>query len=141
MSNFEPQIVGILCKWCTYQAADTAGTSRMEYPSNVTPLKVQCSGRVDPTFVLKAFREGADGVFIGGCHPGDCHYDEGNYNSKGRVTLLKKVLEQFGVDGDRLRLEWISAAEPKKFADTIAEFTEHIRDKGPFEWQDVEAVL
>lgn len=138
MSDFDPTIVGILCRWCTYQAADTAGTSRLEYPPNITPIRVQCSGRVDPTFILKAFEKGADGVFVGGCHPGDCHYKKGNYNAMGRMPILKKMLEQFGIEKDRVRLEWISAAEPNKFADTVTEFTETINDLGPLEWDEVE---
>lgn len=137
MGKFEPTIAGILCRWCTYQAADTAGTSRIKYPSNITPLRVQCSGRVDPTFVLKAFERGADGIFIGGCHPGDCHYEEGNYNAMGRIPLLKKLLHQFGIEEDRVRLEWISASEPKKFANTVTEFTEEIKELGPLEWDKV----
>ncbi len=138
MSEFDPTIVGILCRWCTYQAADTAGTSRLEYPPNITPIRVQCSGRVDPTFILKAFEKGADGVFVGGCHPGDCHYKKGNYNAMGRMPILKKMLEQFGIEEDRVRLEWISAAEPNKFADTVTEFTETINDLGPLDWDEVE---
>ncbi|KXA89499.1 methyl-viologen-reducing hydrogenase subunit delta [candidate division MSBL1 archaeon SCGC-AAA259B11] len=138
MEDSKPRIVGILCRWCTYQAADTAGTSLMKYPPNLTPIRVQCSGRVDPTFVLKAFKYGADGVFIGGCHPGECHYEEGNYNTMKRVPLLKRMLEQFGIDRDRVRLEWISAAEPNKFANTVTEFTEKIKELGPLDWKKVE---
>lgn len=137
MSEFEPKIVGILCRWCTYQAADTAGTSRMKYPPNITPIRVQCSGRLDPTFVLKAFEHGADGVFIGGCHPGECHYEEGNYNTMKRTPLLKKLLSQFGIEENRVRLEWISAAEPDKFVNTVTEFTDEIKEIGPLNWKEV----
>lgn len=135
MSDFKPKIVGLLCRWCTYQAADTAGTSRMKYPPYLTPVRVQCSGRVDPTFVLKAFERGADGVFIGGCHPGECHYEEGNYNAMARVPILKHLLKQFGIEEDRVKLEWISAAEPNKFAETVTEFTERVSELGPLEWE------
>lgn len=137
MPDFEPEIVGFLCRWCTYQAADTAGTSRMMYPPNITPIRVQCSGRVDTTFVIKAFEQGADGVFIGGCHPGDCHYEEGNYNTMRRVPLLKQLLDQFGIEEERVRLEWISAAEPSKFAGSVREFTEKISELGPLQWNKV----
>ncbi len=138
MSDFKPTIVGLLCRWCTYQAADTAGTSRMKYPQRLTPIRVQCSGRVDPTFVLKAFQNGADGVFIGGCHPGECHYEEGNYNTMGRVPILKRLLKQFGIEEDRVRLRWISAAEPNKFKDEVTDFTEEIEELGPLDWDEVE---
>ncbi|KXB01330.1 methyl-viologen-reducing hydrogenase subunit delta [candidate division MSBL1 archaeon SCGC-AAA261F17] len=137
MGGFKPKIVGLLCRWCTYQAADTAGTSRMKYPPNLIPVRVQCSGRIDPTFVIKAFESGADGVFIGGCHPGDCHYEDGNYNTMRRIPILKRLLGQFGIEEDRLRLEWISAAEPNKFVKTVTEFTERIYELGPLEWEKV----
>lgn len=138
MEDSDPRIVGFLCRWCTYQAADTAGTSRMKYPPSIIPVRVQCSGRVDPTFVLKAFERGADGVFIGGCHPGDCHYEEGNYSAMRRIPILKRMLRQFGIEGERVRLEWISASEPNKFADKVTEFTEEICELGPLDWQGVE---
>ncbi len=137
MNEFEPRIVALLCRWCTYQAADTAGTSRMKYPFNVTSIRVPCSGRVDPTFVLKAFEEGADGVFIGGCHPGECHYREGNYSAMGRIPILKNLLSQFGIDKERVRLEWVSASEPSKFVSTVTDFTEEIRKLGPLDWDEV----
>lgn len=138
MNNFEPTIVGLLCRWCTYQAADTAGTSRKKYPANIKPVRIQCSGRVDPTFVLQAFEHGADGVFIGGCHPGECHYGEGNYNTMKRVPILKKVLKQRGIDPERIKLEWISAAESNKFTQTVTEFTEKVKELGPLDWNEVE---
>ncbi len=128
---FDPQIMCFLCKWCTSAAADLAGTSRMHYSSDVVNMRVMCSSRVDPQHILYAFKEGADGVFLGGCHPGDCHYVEGNYKTLRRVTLLKKMLKDFGIDPRRLRLEWISAAEGKKFAQTMDEFTEQVRALGP----------
>ncbi|MFA9453765.1 MAG: hydrogenase iron-sulfur subunit [Candidatus Aminicenantaceae bacterium] len=133
MSNesFEPKIVGFLCNWCSYTGADLAGTARMVYAPNVRIIRVMCSGRVDPQFVLKAFSEGADGVLISGCHPGDCHYQEGNYKALRRYKLLNKVLEQFGIEEDRFRLEWVSAAEGAKFQQVCNEFTEQVRDLGP----------
>ena len=135
--GFEPRIVGFLCKWCTYSGADLAGTSRMKYPPNVIPIKVMCSGRVDPTFVLTAFARGADGVFIGGCHPGDCHYLEGNYKALGRYLILSRMLEQFGIEKERFQLAWISAAEAKRFVDVITKVTEDIRKLGPLKWPEM----
>ncbi|MFC2100600.1 hydrogenase iron-sulfur subunit [Bacteroidota bacterium] len=128
--SYEPTIVAFLCNWCSYTGADLAGTSRMKYSSNVRIIRIMCSGRVDPTFVLKALEEGADGVLICGCHPGDCHYHEGNYKCLRRYHLLHKYLEQMGIEKDRLRLEWISASEGKQFAELIDEFTESIRNLG-----------
>jgi len=129
--EFEPKIIGFICKWCTYAAADLAGTSRIQYKPNVIPIRVMCSSRVDPLHILLAFRRGADGVFIGGCHPGDCHYQNGNYKTKRRILLLRKVLKDFGIEPERLRLEWISASEGKKFAQIITEFTDEIKKMGP----------
>jgi F420-non-reducing hydrogenase iron-sulfur subunit len=128
---FEPQIMCFLCKWCTSSAADSAGTSRLHHAPNNINMRVMCSSRVDPQHILFAFKEGADGVFIGGCHPGDCHYVEGNYKTLRRITLFKPMLETLGIDPRRLRLEWISAAEGKKYAATMDEFTEQIRALGP----------
>ena len=130
--HFEPRIVGFLCNWCAYGGADLAGTSRLQYPTNVDIIRVMCSGRVDPTFVLKAFQLGADGVLICGCHPGDCHYSEGNYKTARRVPILIKLLEQFGIEPQRLRLEWVSASEGERFAAIVDEMTEQIRELGPF---------
>ena len=118
-ADFEPRIVSFLCEWCAYTGADLAGTSRLKYPTNVDILKVMCSGRVDPTFVLKAFELGADGVLVCGCHPGDCHYSEGNYKAARRMPLLKTVLETFGIEPERFRLEWVSASEGEKFASIV----------------------
>jgi F420-non-reducing hydrogenase iron-sulfur subunit len=129
--SFEPKIVGLLCNWCTYTGADLAGTSRMKYAPNVRVVRVMCSGRMDPTFVLKAFREGADGVFMGGCHPGDCHYQDGNMKTMRRIPLLKRLLVQLGIEPGRLRLEWISASEGERYKTTINEFVEQIRELGP----------
>ncbi len=128
---FEPKIIGFFCKWCTSAAADLAGTSRKEYPSNVIPIRVFCSSRVDAQHILWAFRNGADAVVIGGCHPGDCHYQNGNYKTLRRVTILKQLLKQLGIEEDRLVLEWISASEGNKFANFIKETVERIKKLGP----------
>lgn len=133
-TEFEPRIIAFLCRWCSYTGADLAGTSRLKYPANVLPIKVMCSGRVDPTFVLNAFRKGADGVLICGCHPGDCHYDQGNTNMMRRLPLIAKLLSQFGIDSERLRLEWVSASEGDRYAEVVAEFTEAVRGLGPLDW-------
>lgn len=130
-NNFEPRIVGFLCNWCSYTGADLAGTSRMKSPPNVRPIRVMCSGRVDPSFILRAFQLGADGVLVAGCHPGDCHYQEGNFKALRRVLMLKRILREFGIDERRLRLEWISAAEGEKFATATTQFTEEVRALGP----------
>jgi F420-non-reducing hydrogenase iron-sulfur subunit len=129
--KFNPTIVGFFCNWCTYLAADLAGTSRMKYAPNVRVVRTMCSGRVDPQMILWAFRNGADGVLIGGCHPGDCHYQEGNYKALRRSKLLLKMLPQFGIEPERLRLEWISASEGERLRDVVNEFTEQIRRLGP----------
>jgi F420-non-reducing hydrogenase iron-sulfur subunit len=133
--TFEPRIIGFLCNWCSYSGADLAGVSRLKSPPNIRVIRTMCSGRVDPTFVMKAFELGADGVLIGGCHPGDCHYTEGNYKTMRRVALLKPVLRAFGIDERRLRLEWISASEGDKYARVTKEFTEVIRSLGPLNWK------
>ncbi len=130
--NFEPKILGILCNWCSYAGADLAGTSRKKYAPNVRIVRVMCSGRVDPTFVLKAFEQGADGVLICGCHTGDCHYVEGNHKAARRIPLLKKMLAQLGIEEERVRLEWVSASEGDRFAAIVNEMTEQIRQVGPF---------
>jgi len=135
-TRFEPKIVGFLCRWCSYQGADLAGTARINYPPNIIPIKVMCSGRVDPMFVLKALRDGADGVIIMGCHPGDCHYQEGNYNALRRFILLKRMLGQLGIEDGRVRLEWVSAAEGERFAEVVTEMTETVRALGPLNWPE-----
>jgi F420-non-reducing hydrogenase iron-sulfur subunit len=129
-NGFEPKIVAFLCRWCSYAGADLAGVRRMTYPPNVVPIRVNCSGRVDAGMVMKAFKSGADGVLIGGCHPGDCHYVSGNYKARRRVLLMKRALAEVGIDPERLRLEWISASEGAKFQKTITEFTERIKALG-----------
>jgi F420-non-reducing hydrogenase iron-sulfur subunit len=135
--TFEPQLVGLICRWCTYAGADLAGISRLEYPANLKVLKINCSGRVEPTFVITALQEGADGVFISGCHFGECHYSEGNYNSTRRFVMLNHLLDQFGIERERVRFEYISASEGIKFANVVTEFTEQIRKLGPLNWQGV----
>jgi len=132
--SFEPKIVAFLCNWCSYRAADLAGTSRIKAVPNVRPIRVMCSGRVEPDFVLKAFQTGADGVLILGCHPGDCHYIEGNYKTMRRIALLKKMLSQLGIEDERLRLEWVSASEGGRFAEVTDDMTEQIRKLGPFSY-------
>ena len=131
-----PRIVAFLCNWCTYTGADLAGVSRLQSSPSVRTIRTMCSGRVDPSFVLKAFKLGADGVLIGGCHIGDCHYSEGNFKTLRRVELLKLMLEQFGIDPKRLRLEWISASEGDKFADVTFDFEKQIREMGLLELQE-----
>jgi len=130
--TFEPKIVGFLCNWCSYTGADLAGTARIKYAPNIHVIRVMCSGRVDPTFVLKALESGADGVLIAGCHPGDCHYQEGNYKALRRYHLLKKMLSDFGVEEGRVRLEWISASEGDRFAQVVNDMTAQVRALGPF---------
>ena len=134
--SFEPTIVGFLCQWCSYTGADLAGTSRMQYPPNIRISRLMCSGRVDPTFVVQALADGADGVLIAGCHPGDCHYNEGNYRAMRRYPLLLKLLDQFGIHKDRVRLEWISASEGEKFARVVAQMTERLKELGPLNWKE-----
>ncbi|MCU0849870.1 MAG: hydrogenase iron-sulfur subunit [Candidatus Thermoplasmatota archaeon] len=129
--EFEPNILGFLCNWCSYAGADLAGTSRMKYPSNLKSIRVMCSGRVDPAFVLEALRKGVDGVLIAGCHPGDCHYQSGNYKTNRRIKLLKKLLEELGIDPRRVRFEYVSASEGQKFATIVTEFVAEIRKLGP----------
>ena len=129
--SFEPRIVGFLCNWCSYTGADLAGTSRLEYLPNCRVIRVMCSGRVDPTFIIKAFAMGADGVLVSGCHPGDCHYIEGNYKTMRRIPLLRNMLEQFGIDRDRLRLTFVSASEGELWANIVNEFTARIKELGP----------
>jgi F420-non-reducing hydrogenase iron-sulfur subunit len=131
MNDFEPRIVAFLCNWCTYTAADLAGTSRIQYPPNVRIIRLMCSGQLDPIYVAKAMLEGADGVLIGGCHPGDCHYRSGNYKARRRVAILHRVLEQLGLDPRRVWLRWISASEGQYFADTVTEMVEAITEMGP----------
>jgi len=131
-TEFEPIIVGFLCNWCSYAGADLAGVSRIQYPASIRIIRVMCSGRVDPAFVLEAFKNGADGVLVAGCHtPSDCHYLTGNLKAQRRIALLKTVLEQFGIEPERLRLEWISASEGDRFATVVKDMTEQIKKLGP----------
>ena len=134
--TFEPRIVGFLCNWCTYTGADLAGTARVKYSPNVRSIRVMCSGRVDPVFILTALAEGADGVLIGGCHPGDCHYQEGNYKALRRYLLLRKILPEYGIEPERVRLEWVSASEGERFGRVVDEFTEQIRALGPLKLEE-----
>ncbi len=131
MTSFQPKIVGILCNWCSYTGADLAGTARIKYAPNVRVVRVMCSGRVDPTFVLKAFADGADGVLVAGCHPGDCHYIDGNYKTMRRMALLRKLLADYGIEPERFRLEWVSASEGDRWAEVVNGITEDVRKLGP----------
>jgi F420-non-reducing hydrogenase iron-sulfur subunit len=132
MTDFEPKIVAFLCNWCSYRGADLAGTSRIKCAANVRAIRVMCSGRVEPAFVLRAFELGADGVLVLGCHPGDCHYAEGNYKALRRMDLLKRTLVQLGIEEDRFRLDWVSASEGDRFSHIVNEITEKVRALGPF---------
>ncbi len=130
--GFEPKILGFFCNWCSYAGADLAGVSRLKYPANLRIVRVMCSGRVEPTMVLKAFACGADGVLVAGCHPGDCHYQAGNYKTMRRIPLLERTLQQFGIEPERFRLAWISANEGQKLAQVVTEMVEQIKRLGPF---------
>ena len=131
-NGFEPKIIGFLCNWCSYAGADLAGVSRIQYPTNIRIIRVMCSGRIDPTFVLEAFKDGADGVLVAGCHlPSDCHYISGNFKAMRRINLTKKVLKEFGFEPERVRLEWISASEGDKFAAVVRDMTDQVRKLGP----------
>jgi F420-non-reducing hydrogenase iron-sulfur subunit len=129
--GFKPKIIGFLCNWCSYAGADLAGVSRLQYPPNVRVVRVMCSARVSPIYILKALTGGLDGVLVGGCHPGECHYMKGNYFARRRMLLAKQLLEHVGIEPERLHLEWISASEGPKFAETIQNFTEEIKKLGP----------
>lgn len=137
---FEPRIVAFFCNWCTYLAADLAGTSRIKYAPNARVVRVMCSGRIDPQFVLEAFAQGADGVLIGGCHPNDCHYQEGNYKCLRRYFLLKRVVGAMGIEDERFRLEWISAAEADRLRVVMDDMVAKLRKLGPLNWQGTAAV-
>lgn len=132
--NFEPVVIGFVCNWCSYRAADAAGLGRMKYPPNIRLIRVMCSGRIDPTFVLKAFAQGADGVMITGCHPGDCHYVDQNYKTMRRFALLQNTLEQMGIEPGRLKLTWASASEGVKFTEEVTSMVEQVRALGPLNW-------
>jgi len=131
-NGFEPKIIGFLCNWCSYAGADLAGVSRIQYPPNIRIVRVMCSGRIDPVFILEAFKNGADGVLVAGCHlPSDCHYISGNFKALRRVTLLRNVLQGFGIEPERLRLEWVSASEGDRFAAVVRDMVEKVRQLGP----------
>jgi F420-non-reducing hydrogenase iron-sulfur subunit len=134
-AKFEPTIVGFLCRWCSYTGADLAGTSRMKYPPNIVPIRVMCSGRVDPSLIVRALVKGADGVLVAGCHPGDCHYDRGNYSTMRRHALLRQLLAQFGIEPERVRLEWVSASEGDRWAQVVRDMTAQVRALGPLNWK------
>jgi F420-non-reducing hydrogenase iron-sulfur subunit len=136
-NGFEPLIIGFTCNWCSYRAADLAGMSRIKYPPNVRLMRLMCSGRMDPTFVLKALAGGADAVLITGCHPGECHYLEQNYKALRRYHLLKAMLAQFGIEPDRVKLVWASAAEGIQLAQEITKMVEEVRALGPLNWNSV----
>ncbi|MEA3416376.1 MAG: hydrogenase iron-sulfur subunit [Thermodesulfobacteriota bacterium] len=129
--KFEPRILGFLCNWCCYTAADSAGVARYQYPPNIRVIRVMCSGRIDPVFILEAFSCGADGVFVGGCHLGECHYQTGNYEAMGVAALTRKLLEKAGLSTERFLLEWASAAEGPRFVEIITNFTNKIKELGP----------
>jgi F420-non-reducing hydrogenase iron-sulfur subunit len=131
MSEYEPNIIAFVCNWCTYTAADLAGTSRIQYPPNVKIIRLMCSGSVDPIFVIKSLLEGADGVLIGGCHPGDCHYISGNYKARRRILIMETILENMGFEPDRVWLRWISASEGKMFAQVVSEMVDVLKKLGP----------
>ena len=130
-SEFEPKLVGFLCKWCSYAGADLAGTSRKKYPPNIKIIKVPCSGRIDPLFILKALQLGFDGVLVSGCHPGECHYQTGNYRARRRVAITKKFLEYMGVEPQRIQASWVSASEGSKFGGVVTEVTKELTEIGP----------
>ncbi|MFZ5916876.1 MAG: hydrogenase iron-sulfur subunit [Chloroflexota bacterium] len=140
MADFEPRIIAFLCNWCTYTGADLAGTSRLQYPPNVRVIRLMCSGALDPVYVAKALLEGADGVLIGGCHPGDCHYQSGNYKARRRIAILNEILGQMGLEKERVWLRWISASEGQYFADTVTEMVAAIKEMGPNRARELWAV-
>ena len=132
-SKWEPKLIGFLCRWCSYAGADLAGTSRKKYPANIRIIKVPCSGRIDPLFILKALRMGFDGVLVSGCHPGVLHYQKGNYRARRRVAITKKFLEYMGIDPRRVQASWVSASEGVKWAEVVTEVTKELREIGPNE--------
>ena len=129
--GFEPKILAFCCNWCSYSGADLCGVSRFQYPPNIRIIRVMCSGRVEPIFVLKAFQAGIDGVLVLGCHPGDCHYITGNESAERQMKKAFELCEALGIDRSRMMLEWVSASEGKRFSELVSEFTEHIRKMGP----------
>ena len=139
MAEFEPKILAFCCNWCSYAGADLAGVSRFQYPPNIRIIRVMCSGRVEPEFVVKALSLGADGVLVLGCHIGDCHYMYGNHRTKKRMAILERILGYLGINPRRMRLEWVSAAEGARFAEVVTEFTEEMRELGPNPLKEVSA--
>jgi F420-non-reducing hydrogenase iron-sulfur subunit len=135
MDDFNPTIIAFVCNWCSYAGADKAGGQKLAYPSNVKLVRVMCSGRVDPQYVMKAFREGADGVMVLGCHPGDCHYRNGNMKALRRCRLFEKMLSQMGIEEGRFKLDWVSAGEAKRFQDVTTEMTDTVKKLGPLHLQ------
>ena len=129
--NFQPKILGFLCNWCSYAGADLAGVSRFQYPPNIRVIRVMCSARINPAFIMKALLSGIDGVLVSGCHPGDCHYMKGNYYTRRRMTALRRMLKVVGFEPERVRLEWVSASEGVRFAEVVNQFTETIKKLGP----------
>ncbi len=129
--EFEPKIVAFLCKWCSSAGSDLAGVSRMEYPPNVIPITVMCSGSVSPLYIFSAFNKGADGVLVSGCHPGDCHYIKGNFYARRRIALVKKLLEYVGLEPERFQMSWVSAAEGLKYTQIIKDFVQELKPLGP----------
>jgi coenzyme F420-reducing hydrogenase delta subunit len=132
VNQFEPKVIAFVCNWCTYTGADLAGTSRIKYQPNVKLIKLPCTGRIDPVFIIKAFEKGADGVLVSGCHPGDCHYNAGNYHARRRWIMFRKMLETMGIDSNRLHFSWVSASEGKKFTEVVNDLINKVRAAGPF---------
>jgi len=140
-NTFEPRIIGFLCNWCSYAGADLAGVSRIQYPPNIRITRVMCSGRIDPAFILEALKDGADGVLVAGCHlPSDCHYLTGNFKALRRIILLKQVLKDFGLEPERVRLEWVSASEGDRFAAIVKDMVEQIKKLGPNPLKNMEVI-
>jgi F420-non-reducing hydrogenase iron-sulfur subunit len=131
MSEWQPKILAILCNWCSYAGADLAGVSRMQYPPNIRVVRVPCSGRVDPLFILKGLQSGYDGILVSGCHPGDCHYISGNFVARRRFAVLRPILEFVGIEPDRVQFSWVSAGEGERFAQIVTKITEDIKKIGP----------
>ncbi len=129
--DWQPKIIGFLCNWCSYTGADLAGTSRLQYPPNIRVIRLMCSSRVNPQLVLKALQEGADGVLVSGCHPGDCHYIEGNYHARRKLTMLTDLMGHMGIEKGRFQVSWVSASEGPKFAEVIRRFTDQVTALGP----------
>ncbi len=129
--GYQPRIIGFLCNWCSYAGADLAGTSRISYPPNIRVIRVPCSGRVDPMLIVKSFELGADGVLVSGCHPGECHYLEGNYHARRRFALLRSLLDYLGIERERFQMQWVSASEGRKFAEVVSSFTAELARLGP----------